>query len=106
MPATLIVKREAVGLELRRAAFEIRLDGTNAGSISRHETFETPIQPGHHTLQLRAGRYTSPVQTFDAADGDLIGFRCHPPMMWPRLVASLIVPSLAISLKRDHSGDG
>ena len=44
-------------MENRHAPFEIALDGTAAGTINRHETFETPIEPGHHTLQVRAGRY-------------------------------------------------
>lgn len=89
-------------MELRRSPLEIALDGTTVGSISRQETFETPIGPGQHTLQLRDGRYTSPLQSFDVADGDAVNFRCHPPMMWPRLVASLIVPRLGISLTRDQ----
>ena len=88
-------------MELRRAPLEITLDGTTLGSINRHETFETPIEPGQHTLKIQAGRYTSRPQSFDIDVGDAINFRCHAAMAWPRYVASIIVPSLAISLKRE-----
>lgn len=101
MPATLMVKREgAVGIELRRAPLQIALDGAMLGSVKRHETFEAPIEPRHHNLQVRLGRYSSATLSFDAADGEIVSFRCHSPMVWPRFLASLIVPSRALSLKR------
>lgn len=100
MSATLTVNREGFGVELRRAPLEVSLDGTRIGSVNRHETFQTPIEPGPHELQIRDGRYTSRARSFDAAVGDAVNFRCHPAMVWPRYVASIIVPSLAISLKR------
>ncbi len=101
MSAILTVKREAPGIELRRAPLEVVLDNQPVRSIDRHETFETPLEPGAHQLQIRSGRYTSRVESFEAADGDALNFRCHPTMLWPRYVASLIVPSLGISLKRE-----
>jgi len=101
MAATLTVKRAGVGIELRRGPLEISLDGTTVGSVDRHQTFEAPIEAGHHTLQVRAGRYTSRSRAFDVADGGAVNFRAHPAMVWPRLLASMIVPSLGISLKRD-----
>jgi hypothetical protein len=101
MTATLTVVHQVSGLELRRTPLEVVLDGTAVGSIKRDETFETPLTPGHHELQIRAGRYSSPRQSFDAADGDAVNFRCYPAMLWPRLLASLVVPSLGISLKRE-----
>ena len=101
MTATLTVLHEAsIGIELRHAPLEIVLDGTTVGSIKRHETFEKEVDPGHHELQIRAGRYFSPSRSFDAGDGDAVNFRCYPAMLWPRLLASLVVPSLGISLKR------
>lgn len=70
MSSTLRLKREATGaIELRRSPFEIILDGESAGSIDRHQTVELAIEPGHHTLQVKTGRYSSPARTFDAADG-------------------------------------
>lgn len=101
MPATLTVKRESLILELRRMPIEIAVDGTAAGRVERHGTFETAIEPGHHTLQVRAGRYTSAARTFEAAEGDAVGFRCSGARIWPIYLASFLIPSLALTLKRD-----
>jgi len=88
-------------MENRRAPFEITLDGTAAGTINRHETFEKPIEPGHHQLQVRAGRYTSPAESFDVTDGDAVNFRCYGGRVWPIYLISFVVPSLGLSLKRE-----
>lgn len=102
MSATLKVTRElSFGIELRRGQFEISVDGNSVGSIDNRETVETPIDPGSHTVQIRHGRYTSRAQSFDAVDGDVVNFRCHGARIWPLWVASIFVPSLAISLKRE-----
>ncbi len=101
MSVTLVVKRESLIMELRRTPFEITLDGTSVGSINRHGAFETTIEPGRHTLQVRAGRYTSRARSFNAADGDAVNFRCNGARIWPIYLASIIVPSLALSLKRE-----
>ncbi len=101
MSATLRLTRAVAGIELRRGPFEIALDGGSVGSIKRHETVETPLEPGHHTLRIRAGRYSSQDHSFDVADGEVVNFRCHGAMVWPRYVASIVKPDLAISLKRE-----
>ena len=101
MSATLRLTREGVGIELRRGQFEISVDGKTVGSIDSHGTLEMPLDRGHHTLQIRAGRYTSRARAFDVADGEVINFRCHGTMIWPRYVASIVKPDLAISLKRE-----
>jgi hypothetical protein len=95
------MKREGAVAELRRGPFEITLDGSTVGSIDRHGTFETPIEPGHHTLQVRAGRYSSRAESFDVADGDAVNFRCYGGRLWPIYLMSLVVPSLALVLKRE-----
>lgn len=101
MSATLKVTREGAGIELRRGRFEIVADGKMLGAIERHETVETPLEPGHHTLLIRAGRYSSQGHSFDVADGEVVSFRCHGAMIWPRYVASIVKPDLAISLKQE-----
>ena len=102
MPATLNVTRETTSLmELRRGPFQIALDGDTIGSIDRHETFQTPIEPGHHHLQVRIGRYCSAQQSFDVADGEAVNFRCNSAKIWPVYVASLLAPGLALNLKRE-----
>ena len=101
MSATLRLTREGSGIELRRGRFEISVDGKGLGSVERHETVEIPLEPGRHTIRLRAGRYSSPDHSFDVADGEVVNFRCHGAMVWPRYVASILKPDLAISLKRE-----
>jgi hypothetical protein len=99
--ATLRVTREGRGIELRRGRFEIVADGEGVGSIERHDTVEATLEPGHHTLRIRAGRYSSHEQSFDVAEGDVVNFRCHGAMIWPLYVASIVKPDLAISLKQE-----
>ena len=101
MSATLSLTREGVGIELRRGRFEISVDDRDAGSLERHEKIEIPVDPGHHTLRIRAGRYSSREHAFDAVDGEVVNFRTHGAMIWPRYVASIVKPDLAISLKRE-----
>ena len=98
--ATLKLKREGAGIELRRGPFEIAVDGSGVGRIEWHQTVELPLEPGRHILQIRAGRHSSQTEAFDVADEESVEFRCHGAMLWPRYVVSIIVPSLAISLKR------
>jgi hypothetical protein len=101
MAAMLRLKREGAGIELRRGRFEILVDGKSDGALENHETFEAPLESGHHTLQMRAGRYFSHSHSFDVADGEVVDFRCRGAMIWPVYVASIVKPDLAISLKRE-----
>ena len=102
MSAELTLTRETpMAFELRRGVFDIEVDGKSVGSIKIHETVETPVEPGRHTLRIRAGRYSSREHAFDAADGETVNFRCHGAMVWPRYVASIVKPDLAIMLKRE-----
>ena len=77
------------------------LDGNDVGSIEWHQTIEVPIEPGHHTLQVRAGRYTSRRRSFDTADGEIVNFRCNGAPVWPLYLASIVKPDLALTLKRE-----
>jgi hypothetical protein len=99
MSSTLTLERATTGaMELRRGTFEIILDGKPAGSIGRHQTVELQVEPGPHTLQVKAGRYSSPARNFDAADGANISFRCNGAILWPRYIASLFVPAIGLKL--------
>jgi hypothetical protein len=99
--ATLKVTRKGHGIELRRGQFEVRVDGRSIGSIENDHTVDTPLEPGHHTLQIRAGRYSSKEDSFDVSDGEVVNFRCHGAMIWPIYVASIVKPDLAIWLKQE-----
>ena len=103
MTATLRLIRQAGGMEFWRGRFDVWVDDASVGSLEREDTIETPVEPGHHTLRLRMGRYSSQPQSFDAADGEVVSFRCHSVRAWPNFVASLIAPDLAISLRPEES---
>jgi hypothetical protein len=77
------------------------LDGKRVGSVEMNDTFETPIEPGRHTLQVRNGRNSSRTKTFDAAEGEIVAFRCTGKSILPIFLASFVVPSLALSLRRE-----
>ena len=92
--ATLRLTRGSV--EVQRHPFEILLEGRVVGSVSRRETVELPVEPGHHRLRLRSGRQVSPQRSFKAAEGEVINVSCHGARIWPIYVASLIKPDLGI----------
>ncbi|MBS2531721.1 hypothetical protein KGQ20_02935 [Catenulispora sp. NF23] len=100
MSATLALTHKAIGAEVRRATYDVVLDGERVGSVEVNGTFETPIEPGRHTLQVRSGRNSSRTKTFDAADGETVAFRCTGKAILPIFLLSFIVPSLALRLKR------
>jgi hypothetical protein len=101
MSATLKVTHKAIGAEVRRGAYVIEVDGKRVGSVNMNDTFETPVEPGPHTVQLRNGRNSSRAETFDIADGDIVAFRCTGKRFLPLFLASFVVPSLALVLVRE-----
>jgi hypothetical protein len=101
MPATVKLTRTLIGVQIRRGGFDVLVDGKGVGSIDAHETIETPVEPGRHTLQVRYGRYSSRTAAFDAAEGQVVAFRCSEKRILPIFLASFVVPSIALSLKRD-----
>jgi len=103
MPATLRLTRDvgSAAFELRRGSFEILVDGQHVGSLENHDTVETAIEAGRHHLVLKKGRYSSRTLSFDVTDGEVANFRCNGARIWPTYVASIVMPNLAISLKRD-----
>jgi hypothetical protein len=104
MPATLKVRHEAIGVEVRRGKYDVIVDGNRIGSVELHGTFETPVKPGRHTLQIRNGRRNSSrITTFDADEGQVVAFRCSGKNILPVFLLSFVVPSLAISLRRERT---
>ena len=100
MSAALKLTHKAIGAEVRRGAYDIVVDGQTAGSLEMNATIEIPIEPGRHTVQIRDGRKSSRTETFDAAESETIAFRCTGKRFLPIFIASFIVPSLALKLKR------
>ena len=101
MSATLKLTHKAIGAEVRRGTFDVLVDGKRVGSVEMNDTIETPLEPGRHTLQVRNGRNSSRTQTFDAAEGDEIAFRCTGKRFLPIFLVSFVVPSLALKLHRE-----
>jgi hypothetical protein len=101
MAATLKLTHKAIGVEVRRGTFDVIVDGEHVGSLEMNDTFETPIEPGRHTLQVRNGRNSSRIQTFDVAEDEMVAFRCTGKRFLPIFLASFFVPSLALSLRRE-----
>ncbi len=102
MAATLKVTHKAIGAEVRRGTYEIIVDGKPAGSVEMNDTIEIPVEPGRHTLQVRNGRNSSRTHAFDATDGETIAFRCTGKSVLPIFLLSFVVPSLAISIRREQ----
>jgi hypothetical protein len=101
MTATLKMTHKAIGAEVRRGAYEILVDGQHAGSVEMNATIEIPLEPGRHTLQIRSGRNSSRTQTFETANNETVAFRCTGKSFLPIFLASFVVPSLALQLRRE-----
>jgi hypothetical protein len=101
MPATLKLTHKAIGAEVRRGTYDIVVDGNTVGSVEMNDTIEIPVEPGHHTVQVRDGRNSSRTKTFDAAEGETVAFRCTGKSILPVFLASFLFPSLALSLVRE-----
>ena len=100
MAATLRLTHKAIGAEVRRATYDIVVDGQHAGSVEMNDTVDIPIDPGRHTLQVRSGRNSSRTATLDAAESQTVTFRCTGKSFLPIFLASFVVPSLALQLRR------
>jgi hypothetical protein len=101
MSATLKVSRETIGMEVRRGTYDVFVDGERVGSVALHDTLEMPVEAGHHTLQVRRGRNSSRAQTFDATEDADVAFQCGGKRPLPIFLVSFVVPSLALSLRRE-----
>jgi hypothetical protein len=71
-------------------------DGERVGSVEMNDTIEIPVEPGRHTLQVRNGRNSSRTLTFDAAEGEVVAFRCTGKRFLPIFLGSFVVPSLPL----------
>jgi hypothetical protein len=101
MSATLKLTHQAIGVEVRRGTYDVVVDGKPAGSLELNDTIDIPVEPGHHTLQVRNGRNSSATKPFDVTEGEIVAFRCSGKRILPIFLLSFIVPSLALSLHRE-----
>ena len=100
MSATLKLTHKALGAEVRRGSYDVVFDGERVGSVEMNGTMEMPVAPGRHTLQIRSGRKSSSTEIFDAAEGEILAFRCTGKRFLPIFLASFVVPRLALKLVR------
>lgn len=101
MTATLKVTHKSIGAEVRRGAYEIVVDGQRAGSVEMNGAVEIPVKPGSHSVQLRSGRNSSRIETFEATEGQIVAFRASGKSFLPIFLASFFVPRLALQLRRE-----
>jgi len=92
MSATLKLTHKAIGAEMRRGAYDVVVDDERVGSVEMNDTIEIPVEPGHHTLQVRNSRKSSSTEAFDAAEGEIVAFRCTGKRFLPIFLASFMVP--------------
>ena len=100
MSATLKLTHKTIGVEVRRGTYDVVVDGQRAGSLELNETVDLPVEPGRHTVQVRTGRNSSRTKTFAVAEGEIASFRCSGKSILPIFLLSFVVPSLALSLRR------
>ena len=100
MTATLKMTHKSIGVEVRRGTYDIMVDAQQAGSLEMNDTIEIPIEPGRHTVKIRSGRSSSRTKTFEAAEDQTVAYRCTGKSFLPIFLASFVVPSLAIQLRR------
>ncbi len=100
MSATLTITHKAIGAEVRRNPYGIVVEGAQVGSVTMNATFEMPVEPGSHTVQVRDGRRSSRVENFDATAGGTVAYRCTGKRFLPLFLASFVAPRLALVLVR------
>jgi len=102
MTAALKITHKAIGVEVRRGTYDIVVDGQHGGSLEMNDTIEIPVEAGRHTVQLRSGRNSSRTKTFEVAEGQTVSYRCTGKSFLPIFLASFVVPSLALQLRRER----
>ncbi len=100
MSGTLTLTRRTIGVDVRRGTYEVFIDGVQVGSYELHETFETQVAPGRHSLQIRGGRYSSQKRSFEIGDGQTVSFNCSSKRFLPLWLASFAIPSLGLKIHR------
>jgi hypothetical protein len=84
MSATLQLSRPSSLVDLVWP-YAIVLDGETVGRVSNGAETSLEIPPGAHTLKIRSRHivlgllgFSSPALSFEASEGEIASFRCHP----------------------------
>ena len=91
---------QTIGVGVGLGSCGTLVDGQTAGSVERTSTTEIPIEAGRHNLQPRSGRNSSRTRTFEASANQTVAFRCTGKSLLPIFLASFVVPSRALQLRR------
>jgi len=84
MSATLQLSRPSSLVDLVWP-YAIVVDGEAVGRVSNGGETSLEVAPGAHTLKIRSRHivlgllgFSSPVLSFEASEGEIASFRCHP----------------------------
>ena len=81
--------------------WKVEVDGKTVGAISNEETVELPVEPGRHALRVRSMRFlSSPEKPFEADEGQVVGFSCHPRSLSPIIITRWIIWLLSTLVKQ------
>lgn len=83
MSATLNLTHKTIGVEIRRGTYDAVVDGKPVRTLELNETIDIQVNPGRHTLQVRNGRNSSRIKTFDVAEGETASYRCSGKSILP-----------------------
>ena len=101
MSATLKLTHKSIGVEVRRGAYDVVVDGRGLGISADERHDRDSDRTGTSDAAGRSGRKSSRTETFDAVENQIVAFRCTGKSLLPIFLASLFVPSLALQLVRD-----
>ena len=97
---TLKVIHSAIGAEVRRAPYDVLVDGQLVASVEMNDAVEIPVEPGRHSLQVRSGRDRSGREDFEIAEGQVVEYRATGKRFLPLFLASFVFRGLALVLER------
>jgi ABC-2 type transport system ATP-binding protein len=82
--------------------WEVLVDGTVVGSVSKGQEVELPVEPGPHAVRVRSNRFLlSPEQPFEAVAGRVVSFSCRPRARHPFIVQRSVIWLLVSLVKHD-----
>ena len=88
-------------MEVRRSTYEVIVDGKSTASVGMNDIIEVSVPPGSHTVRVQSGRNSSRTTSFQAAEGEIVTFRCTGKSFLPIFLVSFFVRSRALSLVRE-----
>jgi ABC-2 type transport system ATP-binding protein len=83
-------------------AWQVLIDGSVVGSLRNNEAVDLPLEAGHHGVQVTSMRFLrSPKDSFDLAEGQVIGLSCRRRPRHPFIVQRSIILLVVSLFKHD-----